>query len=134
MESTKKQATAPLARSIPRPTRKPRPLNAFFNTFGIAVLLATLFTAWTPTGLFPTNLQEQLRLILTPQPGVNAVITTPQPQLRIGIVAGHNRNDSGKGCTDENGQVKPTEAPINLEIATRVRESLVAQAFQMDLL
>ncbi len=134
MESTKEQATAPLARSIPRPARKPRPGNAFLSTLGIAVLLATLFTAWTPTSLFPSNLQEQLRLILTPQPGVNAVVTTPQPQLRIGIVAGHNGNDSGTVCTDENGQVTLTEAQINLEIATRVRDSLVAQGFQVDLL
>jgi N-acetylmuramoyl-L-alanine amidase len=134
MESTKEQTPVPLPRPTSRPARKPPSVNAFFSTFGIAVLLATLFTAWTPTSLFPSNLQEQLRLILTPQPGVNAVVTTPQPQLRIGIVAGHNGNDSGTVCTDENGQVTLTEAEVNLEIATRVRDSLVAQGFQVDLL
>jgi N-acetylmuramoyl-L-alanine amidase len=108
-------------------------MNPFFNTLGIAVLLATLFTAWTPNGLFATNLQDQLRLFLTPQPGVN-VVTSPQPQLRIGIVAGHNGNDSGAVCTDENGQVTLTEADVNLEIATLVKDALVAQGYQVDLL
>ncbi len=50
--------------------------NAFSSTLGIAVLLATLFTAWTPTSFFASNLEEQMRLILTPQAGPN-VVTTP---------------------------------------------------------
>ena len=118
----------------PRPVRKPHTVNAISTTLGVAVLLATLFTAWTPNSLFASNLQEQMRLILTPQPGSNAVIQSPQPQLRIGIVAGHNGNDSGAVCTDENGQVTLTEADVNMEIATMVRDSLTAQGFQVDLL
>jgi N-acetylmuramoyl-L-alanine amidase len=100
----------------------------------MAVLLATLFTAWTPNSLFASSLREQLRLILTPQPGSNPVSTTPQARLRIGIVAGHNGNDSGAVCYDESGSVDLTEADLNLEIATIVRDSLVAQGFQVDLL
>ena len=134
MESTKERIPSP----IPRPTLRLAPIlhtmNAFFTTLGIAVLLATLFTAWTPNSLFASNLKEQLRLMLTPQPGVSALVTTPQPQLRIGIVAGHNGNDSGTVCTDENGEVTLTEADVNLKIATMVRDSLVAQGFQVDLL
>lgn len=117
-----------------RPARKPHTVNAISTTLGVAVLLATLFTAWTPNSLFASNLQEQMRLILTPQPGSNAVVQSPQPQLRIGIVAGHNGNDSGAVCTDENGQVTLTEADVNMEIATMVRDSLIAQGFQVDLL
>ncbi len=117
-----------------RPVRKPHTVNAISTTLGVAVLLATLFTAWTPNSLFASNLQEQMRLILTPQPGSNAVVQSPQPQLRIGIVAGHNGNDSGAVCTDENGQVTLTEADVNMEIATMVRDSLIAQGFQVDLL
>ena len=125
---------------IPKPEPKPKPalkrrgVNAFFPTLGVAILLATLFTAWTPTSLFASNLQEQLSFLLTPQAGPNATITTPQPQLRIGIVAGHNGNDSGAVCTDENGQVTLTEAEVNLKIAELVQKSLVAQGFQVDLL
>lgn len=98
------------------------------------MLLATLFTAWTPNSIFATNLQEQLRLMLTSQPVSPAQALTPLPQLRIGIVAGHNGNDSGAVCTDQNGNVTLTEADVNYAIATRVRDSLTAKGFQVDLL
>ena len=122
----------------PRPKQKPAPkrraVNAFVPTLGVAILLATLFTAWTPNNLFAGNLQEQLRLILTPQAGPNTIINTPQPQLRVGIVAGHNGNDSGAVCTDENDEVDLKEADVNLKIAELVQKSLVAQGYQVDLL
>jgi N-acetylmuramoyl-L-alanine amidase len=119
-----------------RPPAKPRQrsVNAFATTLGVAVLLATLFTAWTPTGLFASNLQEQLRLMLTPQAGPIIVVSSPQPQLRIGVVAGHNGNDSGAVCLDANGQVTLTEAEVNLKIASIVQNQLVEQGYQVDLL
>jgi len=116
-----------------KPRTRERPLRAFFSTLGVAFLLATLFTAWTPSSLFASNLQEKLTLMLTPQAGPNAVVT-PLPQLRIGIVAGHNGNDSGAVCLDGDGQVTLTEAEVNLEIADLVRKKLVEQGFQVDLL
>ncbi len=122
-----------LARKV-RPAPKPRIANAFTTTLGVSILLATLFTAWTPNSLFANNFQEQLNLILTPQAGANTTISTPQPQLRIGIVAGHNGNDSGAVCLDENGQVDLTEADLNLKIANLVQESLVTRGYQVDLL
>ncbi len=125
METAKERA--------PRRHRKMRPPNPFTSTLGIAVLLATLFTAWTPSSFFAGNLQEQMRLILTPQARPNTVIS-PVPQLRIGIVAGHTGNDSGAVCTDENGQITLTEVDVNLKIATLVQESLAARGFQVDLL
>jgi N-acetylmuramoyl-L-alanine amidase len=115
-------------------TRKPRSSNNFFiYTVGIAIFIATLFTAWTPNSLFTSNLQDQLRTLLTPQTGFETGLT-PQPQLRIGIVAGHMGNDSGAVCTNESGQVDLTEADVNFEIASLVRESLVARGYQVDLL
>ncbi|MDP1546320.1 MAG: N-acetylmuramoyl-L-alanine amidase [Anaerolineales bacterium] len=119
-----------------RPSRKRRPRtpNAFFSTLGIAILLATLFTAWTPNSIFASNLQEQLRILLTPQTGPVAGLTTPQPQLRFGIVAGHMGNDSGAVCTDENGQATLKEVDVNLAIATLVQKSLEARGYQVDLL
>lgn len=116
-----------------RPARRPRTVNAFTSTVGVAILLATLFTAWTPNSLFAGNLQEKLRLMLTPHPEPNAV-TTSQLQLRIGIVAGHTGNDSGAVCLDGNGQVDLKEVDLNLEIATLVQKSLVAKGYQVDLL
>jgi len=118
----------------PKPAPKRRIVNAFIPTLGVAILLATLFTAWTPNSLFASNLQEQLRLILTPQAVPNAIASTSQPQLHIGIVAGHNGNDSGAVCLDENGEVDLKEADVNLEIAELVKKSLIAQGFQVDLL
>jgi N-acetylmuramoyl-L-alanine amidase len=131
MESTKQRK--PVSSSS-LPARKTRRANAFTTTLGVAVLLATLFTAWTPNSLFASNLQEKLRLILTPQAGPNTLVTTPQPQLRIGIVAGHSGNDSGAVCYDEDGQADLTEADVNLEIANLVQKNLMAQGFQVDLL
>jgi len=131
MESTNQQ---PVSKPEQKPAAKPRTANAFITTLGVAILLATLFTAWTPDSLFASNFQEQLRLILTPQAGPNTVISTPQPQLRIGIVAGHTGNDSGAACLDENGQVDLKEADVNLEIANLVQKKLVAQGYQVDLL
>jgi len=127
---TPETETQPKPRSAP----KRRMVNAFFPTLGVAMLLATLFTAWTPNSLFASNFQEQLRLILTPQAPPEAVINTPQPQLRVGIVAGHNGNDSGAVCTNEEGEVDLTEADVNLEIAELVKKNLEAQGFQVDLL
>lgn len=110
-----------------------RSANAFWRTLAVALLLATLFTAWTPTSFFASNLQEQLRLILTPQAGP-ITASTPQPQLRIGIVAGHNGNDPGAVCLDGSGQVTLTEAEVNLKIARLVQKRLVEEGFQVDLL
>lgn len=120
----------------PRPAvrTRPRPAAAFWSTLGIGILLATLFTAWTPTSLFATNFSEQLSLILTPQPGVPNPLVTAQPQLRIGIVAGHSGNDSGAVCRDSNGNVTLTEAEVNMEIASLVQKRLVDLGFQVDLL
>ncbi|KXK13509.1 MAG: cell wall hydrolase/autolysin family protein [Chloroflexi bacterium OLB14] len=113
--------------------RKPRN-NIFISTIGIAILIATLFTAWTPNSLFTSNLEEQLRTLLTPQIVNQVGVNTLQPQLRIGIVAGHMGNDSGAVCVDNNGQVDVTEADVNFEIASRVRDSLVSKGYQVDLL
>jgi len=119
----------------PRPRRhhRPRTPNAFLSTLGVAILLATLFTAWTPNSLFAGSLQDQLRFMLTPQAGPN-IVTSPQPQLRIGLVAGHTGNDSGAVCEDENGIVDLTEVDVNLKIAGLVRDTLVARGYQVDLL
>jgi N-acetylmuramoyl-L-alanine amidase len=136
MDISKEEPIAkPVTPQVRKPVNKlPRRVNALGATIGVAILLATLFTAWTPNSLFASNLQDQLRLILTPQAGPNTVITTPQPQLRIGIVAGHSGNDSGAVCYDENGVADLTEADVNLKIANLVQKNLEAQGLQVDLL
>jgi N-acetylmuramoyl-L-alanine amidase len=83
-------------------------------------------------GLANGNFYERLSLLLTPRPA--DVISTAQPQLRIGIVAGHLGNDSGAVCVDGNGEVTLTEADMNLEIAAIVQQQLTQAGYQIDLL
>jgi len=118
----------------PRPTRRSRvrPLRALQTTLGVAILLATLFTALPSRGLISGNVYERLSVLLTPQQ-VDTIFT-PQPQIRIGIVAGHSGNDSGAVCLDGNGNVTLTEADVNLEIAALVQQQLTQKGYQVDLL
>jgi N-acetylmuramoyl-L-alanine amidase len=105
--------------------------------FGVAFLLATLFTAWTEPGLLPSSLTEKLNIALalqaTSQP---TVFPTQAPRARpvIGIVAGHSGNgaDVGAVCPDELGGIK--EVDINMDIATRVRDILANDGYEVDLL
>jgi N-acetylmuramoyl-L-alanine amidase len=114
--------------------RKKNRVNAVGTTLGVAILLGILFTAWMPDSIFAAKLSEQLSLMLTPQTvSVNA-LNTPQPQLRLGIVAGHSGNDSGAVCRDASGQVTLTEADVNMKIASLVQKDLVDKGFQVDLL
>lgn len=136
MESTNEPITQePVVKEpIARRRSKPRGINPFLSTLGIAILIATLFTAWTPNSIFTSNLSEQLRTLLTPQAAIQSGVTTPLPQIRIGIVAGHMGNDSGAVCYDEDGAPTLTEADVNLSIATLVQRSLTERGYQVDLL
>jgi N-acetylmuramoyl-L-alanine amidase len=116
-----------------RPGRRSRPLRAVQATIGIAILMATLFTALPSRGLVAGNFYEQLSMVLTPRPGANMPVVS-QPQERIGIVAGHSGNDSGAVCVDGNGNVTLTEADVNLEIAALVQQQLTQKGYQVDLL
>ena len=98
-----------------------------------AFFLATLFTAWTEPGLLPDSLAEKLsQAVLVPDSTTlpNLPTFTPRPHPRIGIVAGHWGNDSGAVCAQDGLR----EVDINLEVATRVKESLAGEGFDVDLL
>ena len=116
-----------------RPTRRTRPLRAVQATFGVAIFLATLFTALPSRGLVSGDFYERLSLVLTPRPGENMPVVA-QPLVRIGIVAGHWGNDSGAVCYDGNGNVTLTEADVNLEIAALVQQQLAQAGYEVDLL
>lgn len=118
----------------------PRPRRASMNilgqlamVFGVAALLATLFTAWTPLGLMPTNLAGQIAQFLgagNSEQGAIFPTPTPRPRPLIGIVAGHSGGeDPGAVCQDG-----LTEVSVNLDVATRVKEKLTAAGFDVDLL
>jgi N-acetylmuramoyl-L-alanine amidase len=110
--------------------RKPRSPHVLRTTFITAVLVATLFVAFTPNSFSGGGLTDQLAAILTPQSNPEILPgTTPHPSVRIGIVSGHLGNDSGTVC--DNGT---TEAEVNLKIATIVQQKLNALGYETDLL
>jgi N-acetylmuramoyl-L-alanine amidase len=140
--------------SIPKPTNTPpssqaapepepeitvakgpsRPFNtwqALQTVTMVAIIVASLFTLWTPASLFNDNFTEKLSQALIPNKATQVPLLTPTPHAKpkIGIIAGHYGNDSGAVCPDGT-----TEADVNLKIATLVRENLVAQGYEVDLL
>ena len=123
---------------FPAPRRNSTSSNRFsaWNTvstvLGIGIILATLFTLFTPAVLFSNDLLDQMFASWqsnSPAQLAGTPVTTPLPSARIGIVAGHWGNDSGATCPDG-----LTEMQVNLEIATRVQKALIAEGYQVDLL
>lgn len=103
---------------------------------GVGVALATVFTAWTPSGLLPSGVAEQIAAAVSRVNSVSTPASTPDPTAipdlpRIGLVAGHSgpQNDPGTVCPDG-----LTEASVNMDIATRVKAGLEASSFHVDLL
>jgi N-acetylmuramoyl-L-alanine amidase len=101
----------------------------------VAIIIATLFTAWSEPGLLPGGLSEKISSALAEQkttPQAENPTTTPPSTPRIGIVAGHSGNDSGAVCSEALGGYR--EVDINLNVASLVREELIAQGYDVDLL
>lgn len=103
-------------------------------TLSVAFILATLFTAWTPASLLPSDLAKKLSEALAPggqTPLSDYPTVTPRPHPLIGIVVGHwaDTNDPGAVCPDG-----LTEFQVNQSIATLVKNNLVDQDFDVDLL
>jgi N-acetylmuramoyl-L-alanine amidase len=114
--------------------RRPARAHLLGPTILVAAFLATLFTMWTPSSLSVGNLSDQWALLMTPRPlGGEPAASTPQPPLRIGIVAGHLGFDSGAVCYDENNEPTLTEQEVNQKIAKLVQQKLPSN-FQVDLL
>ncbi|HET6596135.1 MAG TPA: N-acetylmuramoyl-L-alanine amidase [Anaerolineales bacterium] len=120
------------------PRRRTHSFRAVQTVLGVAILLATLFTALPSRGLVGGNFYDRLSVILTPRTNEEVPpASVPQAQtaqIRIGIVAGHSGNDSGAVCMDGNGNVTLTEADVNLKIAAMVQEQLIQEGYQVDLL
>ena len=120
------------------PRRRTRSFRAVQTVLGVAILLATLFTALPSRGLVGGNFYDRLSVILTPRTNEDEqapfVPQAQTAQIRIGIVAGHSGNDSGAVCMDGNGNVTLTEADVNLKIAAMVQEQLIQEGYQVDLL
>jgi len=98
----------------------------------VSAVVATMYTAWTPLGLFPSEIFSSLGQVFTQSEQTSDGAfpnPTPRPRPRIGLVAGHWGNDSGTVCSDG-----LTEDQVNLEIATLVKERLAVEGFEVELL
>lgn len=118
-----------------KPRQKQNPFNVFGSlqtVFIYAFLIASLFTLFTPNNLFSGQSLNrmfqawQANPSNVAQPAINPVIN---PTGRIGIVAGHWKNDSGSVCP--NGL---EEVDVNLTIASLVQQKLAKEGYQVDLL
>jgi len=100
-----------------------------FLTWGVVV--ATFFMIMIPGGQIANALGSRFQsqdVFEPPAPG-EWPTPTPRPRPRIGIVSGHWGNDAGAVCSDE-----LTEAEVNLTISTIVKDQLVREGFDVDLL
>ncbi len=109
-----------------------RILRHIWTIFLSAALIATVFTIFTPLGI-TFGIGQGIDDIFSPPAVANNDLVfptpTPRPRPRIGIVAGHWGFDDGAVCPDG-----LKEVDINLEVATRVKQILVAEGFDVDLL
>ena len=111
-------------------------------TLGVAFVLATVFTAWTPASLNPTELVGQLLMGIEQEPAEAPASAVNLPALFgpqasvVGIVAGHS-GDNPNSDLDDPGAVCPdglTEAEVNKQIARLVVRGLEAAGIPADLL
>jgi N-acetylmuramoyl-L-alanine amidase len=104
--------------------------HAFQTIVAVAILLATLFSLWTPTSLFTLDESDLQLAILPPMDTPTAMPTsTPSAKARIGILVGHWGKDDGWVCEDG-----VREVDINLHIATLVQQELAREGYTVDLL
>jgi N-acetylmuramoyl-L-alanine amidase len=115
-----------------RPSNAVQTARILQTVLSVAILLATLFVAFSPR-MFSGNLSSLLSDLQGSPPqesGVN--VATPGSAVRIGIVSGHwgDGGDSGAVCPDGT----TTEQKVNLKIASLVRQKLEAYGMIIDLL
>ncbi|MEI8131096.1 MAG: N-acetylmuramoyl-L-alanine amidase, partial [Leptolinea sp.] len=106
--------------------------SALQTIISFAIVTATLFTMWNPSNIFSNQMFERMFQsagIGEIKPTTIPLTPTPAPRPRIGIVAGHWGNDSGAVCADGLKEVE-----LNQKIATLVRDDLVSEGYDVDLL
>lgn len=110
-------------------TKSPPVFSAMWTILSVALVVATLFTLWTPANLFSNQMLDRMFQAIQSETTLTYPTPTVVPRPRIGIVAGHWGNDSGSVCPDG-----LTEMQVNLEIANRVQQQLREEGFEVDLL
>lgn len=151
--AVRRQGAAPPRRR--RQRRKPAPraprvwlsaIRASLVIFAAALLVATIFSMWTP---LPDEFQEGLNEVRATQMLINVqptAVPTPVPDVRIGIIAGHSGpppapdipKDPGAVCAvdfpDLGIAAGWTELEINESVADMVVRRLQSQFYKVDLL
>lgn len=129
----------------PSAVTRPPARGTFYHlqlVIGVAFILATLFTAWTPGGFIqgdpaafsPSFDNPPLQAAIKPtNPGITS---TPRARPLIGIVIGHWQDDEkDPGAVCENDlPPKLTELTVNQNIAAEVQKTLLAAGLDVVLL
>lgn len=104
--------------------------KALQSVFSVALLMATLFTLWTPANVFSNDMMDRMIAAMQPaDPNGAVTLPTSSPRPRIGLVAGHWGNDSGAVCADG-----LTEESVNVKITSMVQELLFKEGYDVDVL
>lgn len=118
-------------------TRKPsilaEALKSIFSVVGVAIIVATLFTAAKPVGFFQSDFSAMFAGAIKSQetPDGTWPTPTPRPKPRIGVVVGHWGDDKDPGAVCPDGL---TELSINQEIAALLQNKLTNEGFDVDML
>jgi N-acetylmuramoyl-L-alanine amidase len=111
-----------------RKTSSPSSGRILQTAFSLSVLLATIFTSFSPH-ILSGSLAQTVESLMTPQSAISQPLTVTSGPIRIGIVSGHWGNDTGAVCS--NGV---TEQEVNYSIAVLVVQKLQALGYTVDLL
>lgn len=108
-------------------------------TLGVAALVATVLTAWTPASLEPGGIVGDLTAALAAGPQTalgEAEDSQPAGALPIGIVAGHSGLHPSSGLEDPGATCSDglTEVQVNNTIAGLAVQGLQAAGFETVLL
>lgn len=124
-----------MSNSSPPPSAEaPRASHIVQSALSISILLATLFTAFSPR-LFSGDFGETILALMTPQAVSNPSSPAGQQTVRIGIVAGHWGNGEDRGAVCENVNNNAAEVDVNYAIATLVAQMLESRkGYKVDLL
>jgi N-acetylmuramoyl-L-alanine amidase len=122
---------APKETTTPR-RKNPAQVNAWLmlqTAICVAIVTASLFTIWTPASLFNSQLTDRVSQAIRNNGTSSASwpTATPLPSPHIGIISGHWGADTGAVCSDG-----LTEADVNLNIATIVKQNLISEGYTVD--
>ncbi len=109
-------------------------------TLGVAAILATMFTAWTPASLSPGELANTLARLFDADPEgastgpLEPIAPAGDEPLRVGIVIGHLGKNPDTGAEDPGSICDDglTELSVNQGIGDRVARALEAAGMQVD--